>query len=128
MSDLKITDLPAPRLQLRWDKAEPNERGYSWACNYELVMPLGEHDIRREVYDESGEVTSEVDQFIVAMKEPTTRGSVATPTVCPDGTRFYDDPFRDGSHALWDAQKLGGLPIYVIGLDGMAFERPERQP
>lgn len=126
MSNLNISDLPAPRLQLRWAESEENKRGWRWACHYELVMPLGEHDIRREIYDDEGEIVEEVNQFIVAMKEPSIRGGAATPTVAQDGTRFYDDPFRDGSHAMWDAKLLGGLPVYVIGLDGMAFARPER--
>lgn len=119
--------LPAPRLQLRWAEAEPNELGRQWACHYELVLPLGKHDIRREVYNEDGEMTGKVSELVAPLKPPTLRGSSSTPCEAKDGTRYYDAPYRDGAHAQWDAKALGGLPIYVIGPDGKAFERPNKE-
>lgn len=116
--------LPAPRIQLRWAEAEQNNRGYEWACHYELVLPLSKYDIRREVYDEDGELTGEVSELVAALKPPTLRGSSSTPCQARDGTRYYDAPFRDGAHAGWDAKVLGGLPVYVIAPDGEAFEQP----
>lgn len=120
----RVGPLPAPRLQLRWAEAEPNERGFQWACHYELVLPLGEHDIRREVYDEYGEQTGEVSELVAALKPPTLRDGGGYPCEAQDGTRYFDPPFRDGAHAQWDAAVLGGLPIYVIAPDGEAFKRP----
>ena len=109
--------LPVPRLQLRWVPST-RKREYQWECHYELVMPLREHDIRRE--DEDGrDVRSE---FVVAMKEPQLRGSTGVPCQAPDGTRYCDTPFRDGAHAHWDAEVLGNLPVYVIAPDGKAFK------
>lgn len=46
---MTIEDLPAPRLQLRREKLPPNSE-YRHACYYELVIPLGEYDIRREAW------------------------------------------------------------------------------
>lgn len=121
---MKTNELPAPRLQLRWAASERDSR-YQWECHYELVLPLGEYDIRREQYDESGDPLPDISELVVAMKEPSLRGSIATPcTVLATGKRIYDDPYRDGSHALWDSKLLGNLPIFVIAPDGMAFARP----
>jgi len=115
--------LPAPRLQLRWTKAEPNDRRYEWACHYELVIPLGEYDIRRESYDDDGNCTKGPREAVIPMKPPSLRGSSQTPCQAQDGTRYYDPPFRDGAHAHWDAAVLGNPPIYVIAPDGTAFAR-----
>lgn len=124
--------LPAlliPRLQLRWAAECPDDLGYGgyrWACHYELVLPLREFDMRREVYDDEGNRTGTVTELVVALKPPTMRESDSTPTVARDGSRYFDAPYRDGAHAQWDAAALGGLPIYVIGIDGMAFQRKEK--
>lgn len=114
-----MTELPAPRLQLRWAEAEPSSR-YPWACHYELVLPLGEHDIRRESYDDDGKCTVGPCEAVIPMKPPTLRGGNA-PCENPDGTLYCDTPFRDGAHANWDAKVLGNPPIYVIAPDGTAF-------
>lgn len=37
---------------------------------------------------------------------------------------YYDEPYRDGAHAKWDAKALGGLPVWVIALDGTPLEKP----
>ena len=116
--------LHSPRLQLRWAPAAANTLGYPWECHYELVLPLGEHDIRREIYDDEGELTGKVCELSVALKPPTRRGGGGTPCSAQNGSRHYDEPYRDGAHALWDAKALGGLPIYVIASDGMAFKMP----
>lgn len=121
---LYMESLPAPRLQLRWAVAEQNAHRYQWACHYELVLPLGEYDIRREVYNEDGEITANVLELVVAMKPPTLRGSSGYPCEEKDGSRYFDPPFRDGAYAQWDAKVLGGLPIYVIAPDGEVFEQP----
>lgn len=115
--------LPAPRLQLRWALAEPNNRQYKWACHYELVIPLDEYDIRREEYDDEGNCTKGPRESVIAMKPPTLRGGGGTPCTAQDGTRYYDAPYRDGAHAQWDAKSIGDPPIYVIAPDGKAFLR-----
>lgn len=116
--------LPAPRLQLRWAESESNDRQYRWECHYELVLPLGTHDIRREVYNDDGVLVEEAAEFVVPMKPPTRRGSDVTPCQTQGGARYYDEPYRDGAHAQWDSAALGGLPIFVIAPDGEAFKRP----
>lgn len=111
--------LPAPRLQLRW---EPSDDGrYHWQCHYELVLPLREHDIRREVCDDEGVQTGEVSELVVAMKPPSYRTGGGEPCRAQDGSTYYDPPFRDGAHAGWDAAALGGLPVYVIDVQGTPY-------
>lgn len=91
-------------------------------CHYELVLPLGEHDIRREMYDKHGNLKKkERTELVAALKEPSLRNG-SSPCLAHDGTRYYDAPYRDGKHAQWDAKLLGDLPIYCIAPDGMAFE------
>lgn len=114
--------LPAPRLQLRWEPDNGQRRRFSdedWLCHYELVLPLGEYDIRREIYDDDGEQIGERSELILAVKPPTIRGGPGRPPCTnPDGSLYADEPFRDGVHAQWDARVLGGWPVYVIAPDG----------
>lgn len=117
-------DLPAPRLQLRWAPSVQRS-GYQWECHYELVLPLGEFDIRREQYGEDGEELPKISELIVPMNPPSLRGGELTPCTAGNGERYYDTPFRDGAHAQWDAKLIGNPPIFVIAPDGMAFARPD---
>lgn len=119
------TKLPAPRLQLRWAHSTLRA-GYNWECHYELVIPLGKYDIRAEQQGPRGGKKPSLKELVIPMKEPSIRGSEVTPcTAHPSGERYYDSPFRDGAHAIWDAKLLGNLPIFVIAPDGMAFARPQ---
>ncbi|MBJ9593193.1 hypothetical protein [Burkholderia seminalis] len=117
--------LPAPRLQLRWVPSDRKETGYNWACHYELVLPLGEFDIRAERYGDDDERLPNLTELVVPMKPPSLRGSSAIPCTAQDGSRYYDSPYRDGAHAWWDSKLLGNPPIFVIAPDGMAFARPD---
>lgn len=117
--------LPAPRLQLRWLKS--SNAKWDWECRYELVIPLGEHDIRREVRKNGRLLKRTISELVVQIKEPSFRGSTETPCCTRDGMRYCDTPYRDGAHALWDAEKLGKLPIFVIAPDGMEFEHKAKQ-
>lgn len=119
-------NLPAPRLQLRWVPSMRRHE-YNWECHYELVLPLGEFDIRRERYDANGEPLPSVNELVVPMKEPSLRSGSGTPCTTGTGERYYDDPYRDGAHAWWDSKLIGNLPIFVIAPDGMAFARPDRE-
>jgi hypothetical protein len=113
--------LPAPRLQLRWAEADDGDTHYQWHCHYELVLPLREPDIRREVYDDDGMQTGEVSELVVPLNPPTRRGGGGEPCRAQDGTSYCDAPYRDGAHAGWDAAALGGLPVYVIDVQGVPF-------
>jgi hypothetical protein len=113
--------LPMPRLQLRW-KASTINPEYKWECHYELVLPIGKYDIRRENYDDEGNVTKGPCEVVIPMKPPSLRDGNHVPcTSVSQGKRYCDTPSRDGAHASWDSETLGGLPIYVIAPDGMAF-------
>lgn len=115
--------LPVPRMQLRWTPSTI-KREYQWECHYELVILLNEHDIRRDAYDKNGNLKKRKlsRELVIAMKGPSLRGSSQIPCSGIDGSRYADDPFRDGAHARWDGAQLGGLPIFVIAPDGEAFK------
>ena len=104
---ISSSELPAPRLELRWTKT-----GDTWderKCAYNLVLPLREHDIRREREDGTTR-----DCLTVEMgRTKVTGGSryLFQPNERP-GYRI-DVPFRDGAHAQWDAEILD-LPVYAV--------------
>jgi len=99
-------DLPAPRLQLRW--AKDHRHNYEKTCYYELILPLREHDCRND--DKQGYGVIEL-----------SRTSVGCPDRWSGDDPWFNTPFRDGSHILWDCDAFGGsLPMYVICWDGTA--------
>ena len=122
-----LSMLPAPRLQLRWTKSDAKPE-YAWECHYELVLPLGAHDIRRELFADDGEVVGTTSEQVSPLKPPSLRGGTSVPCQAQDGSRYYDPPYRDGAHAKWDAAALGGLPILVIAPDGAVFKPPSDGP
>jgi len=99
--------MPCPRLEFRWLMA-----GDSWSereCVYSLVIPLREFDIRRE--NEDGE--SVFTEKFIEIGRTDVRGYRAGPPIHEDGT--IDTPFRDGAHARFDNEALGGhLPIVAV--------------
>lgn len=115
----KNKSLPTPRLQLRWEPSKFD--GYNWQCNYELVILLKEHDIRRDIYKNDRLLKKKAPrELAIQMKSPQLRLSEATPCAAPNGERYTDTPYRDGAHAKWDSEQLK-LPVYVIAPDGMTF-------
>lgn len=117
------TKLPVPRLQLRWEPSTHPE--WRWQCHYELVILLGQYDIRREAYKDGIQLKRKLPrELAIPMKPPSCRssGNKFPPCTSSDGKqRYADTPFRDGAHASWDALQLGNPPIFVIAPDGMAF-------
>ncbi|MCQ4630913.1 hypothetical protein GB927_012745 [Shinella sp. CPCC 100929] len=110
------------RLQLRWEATDKpaDEFGYrDWVCKYELSIALNEYDIRRE--DEN---YAKVRDSIVIEIGSTKRGSSQEPCIGPGGAHYFDPPYRDASHATWDAAKLGNLPIVCIAIDGTIIPKP----
>lgn len=123
---LRLADLPAPRLQLRWAPHEGRPRfgdtQSEWDCHYELVLPLGEFDCRRDIYDEDGNEVGQRTELVVPFKGCTIRGSEHEPCWDRHANLWYADaPFRDGAHADWDAAVLGAPPVFVISCGGLAF-------
>ena len=109
------------RLQFRWEPAEDAMNNFgsrNWVCRYELLITLDEHDIRRE--DENG---NKVHDFHVLEIGRTTRGSAFEPCRTESGDYVFDAPYRDGAHAVWDASKLGDLPIVSIAVDGTVIPK-----
>ena len=112
--------MPCPRLEFRWERiSEDGDFGrFNWKCVYSLVLPLGEHDIRstdvegnpREKALEIGVTRSNIGHGYSPVRE----GKVET-------------PFRDGTHAKWDCDALGGhLPI--VAVCGDVATLVEKQP
>ena len=118
--------LPAPRIQLRWEACTSDPR-WQWQCHYELVIPLTKYDIRAEQEGPRGGRRPPLRELVIPVKQPSVRNSTGVPCTAQDGSRYFDDPYRDGAHAQWDAQHLGNPPIYVIAPDGMAFSRAEHE-
>jgi hypothetical protein len=118
----------APRLQLRWIPYtdEPGPFQFNWQCIYELVLPLQEHDIRREVYEDGQEV-GERSEIALEIGRTNCDREDGGPCILPNGALYFDAPFRDGSRALWDSKALGGLPIYAVSADGRYIQSPTNQ-
>lgn len=106
-ADRRPEDLAAPRLQLRWSHDDSGRS--NWVCNYEMVLPLRQGDCRND----------EGANFAVIELGRTLVGGGGAP---PWERAIVEQsmPYRDGAHARWDAEALGGLPIYVLGPDGAA--------
>lgn len=107
-------------MQLRW---EPTQKPNIWICHYELVIMLSEYDIRRGVFD--GKKTKIMPrEMVIAMGTPTKRDTtkLEPPCTLAGGARFADVPFRDGAHAIRDADQLGGIPVFAVAPDGSVFD------
>lgn len=118
-----MTKTSEARLQLRWTGPEDrDEFGCAkWTCHYELYIPLQDGDIRRK--NEDGEDFFEGKTIEIGK---TARTSGRVPCRMDDGTEYFDVPFRDGAHALWDSKHLGSLPIVVIAPNGAIIARPDK--
>ncbi|RYF13342.1 MAG: hypothetical protein EOO77_15675 [Oxalobacteraceae bacterium] len=103
--------LPAPRLELRWRRPTPDEiatYASDWMCDYNLVLPLGELDVRSYTMGSPGELTVLIN---------------TTASQCADEPT--EPPFRDSSHAQWDAKHVGNPPVYIVWLDGSSTTMEE---
>lgn len=100
------SDLPAPRLQLRWDGTD--------ICHYEMVILLAEHDIRRE----RDEGTASRLMAVPLGCTRVTRGKTGDdPMRFNPATKDWEveTPYRDGAHIAWDAHQLGLRAFAVWG-------------
>lgn len=95
-------DLPAPRLELRWSSLDRSR-----TCDYNLVLPLREHDIRRE--DGDGEQV----RSVLTVRIGQTKVDGPSPLRTHQGETWIETPLRNGVHAQWDAEHLK-LPVYVV--------------
>lgn len=102
------SELPAARLELRWRRTDPDEDGYDLRCDYSIVIPLGEHDIRGETEDHQPRLTE--------LKRDL--GGTRTSGKYWEGDRSIRTPFRDHVHIRWDSMATG-LPAFVVA-DGWA--------
>ena len=92
----------------------------SWRVLYELVLPLRELDIRGTFGNaavDSPEDTPNGRTVYLAkdnsMRLPLGRTEVTAYPGYPMRGENISIPFRDGAHAQWDGQRLGGLAVYA---------------
>jgi hypothetical protein len=90
--------LPAPRLELLWNKQDGIR-----TCTYSLVIPLQKSDLRRE--NSKGKDVRNT--YKLKIGKTKVDGGVSV----QDG--IVATPYRDGCHALWDSHALK-LPIYAV--------------
>lgn len=95
--------MPAPRLQFTWI-AESEDWSHK-SCIYTLVLPLRKLDIRRE---------SENGQKVRREWHAELGTTMSTGGKRPVFDGRVDSPFRDGAHAQWDSEILGGLTVYAV--------------
>lgn len=121
---ISSSDLPTPRLQLRWEKMEEqDDRGYTWFCHYELVMLLGPYDVRHNECDEYSGRSAEV-----RIKMPGgTKTDIEDDQVLPKH-EYIRIPFRDGAHIKWDAYqfKMRAFVVYANYAQEIAAEPMNR--
>ena len=111
--------LPCPRFELRWKEVEPvkgDMGGRGWECEYALVIPLGQYDIRHT--DAEGNPTE-----LRAELGKTRRYGGGEPV--HDGV--VDVPYRDGAHARWDKAALG-TKAPIVAVYGEHFSIVDDEP
>ena len=101
--------LPYPRLELRWRKPTEDELAESdisanMACDYVLVLHK-KHNGDARCNTEKGAAKVDVEYVL----NTTMRGG-GFPLV---HNGVVDTPYRDGAHAMWDAEVLD-LPAFAI--------------
>ena len=106
---MDILQLPLPRLQFRWEK--DGDTWESRICHYELILPLREHDIRRErEYDDNGNLIKELPYLTIPISSTKVSGGIHKEHMT---INKHSTPFRDGAHAIWDNEVLK-MPIWIV--------------
>lgn len=102
-----VHKLPLPRLEFNWIPDGPE--GDKWGrriCEYVLVLPIDELDIRSNSADDYGVY----DEWRVFIGKSTITGGRGKPV--ENGK--VDTPFRDYTHMKRDSVSLGNLPRYSV--------------
>lgn len=100
VSTISESELPCPRLELRWNKGEYEKR-----CDYNFVLPITVGDIRK------GSAVQFGSELRFCMGWTTNSGGGDTHPLYPNG--IIDVPFRDGMHIAWDSYNTG-FPAFVV--------------
>lgn len=105
---INASDMPAPRLELRWSKGNDLDfmDGWTIKCDYNIVLPLQGYDIRRE--DKDGAQTRS--EWTIQVCQTRSTGTLT------DRMKygFIDTPYRDSAHVKWDRRHLGWPPVYAV--------------
>jgi hypothetical protein len=108
MTTIPESEMPLPRLELRWvDRVRDEDPKWTVFCEYSLVLRLNEYDIRAERGDDEPKVYEHR-----ASLGGTWGQRTAAERYRADADKV-DTPFRDHSHAVWDSHQLG-LPIFAV--------------
>jgi hypothetical protein len=103
------SDLPVPRLELRWGEWD----GRVSLCDYNLVFELGPYDCRHKRRDE---MTGGCAEKRVRLGRTKVESGQDPGRIYKDesGTEVaINTPFRDSSHIAWDGHQLG-LRAFVV--------------
>ncbi len=105
---INAASMPAPRLELRWHKSGKTWRSLQ-RCDYLLVIPLHDSDIRRDQNSHEGTPPEWRSTLVVPLGQ--TQAHAGT---CPMWEGSIRTPFRDSQHAIWDSAALKGMPVYAV--------------
>jgi len=97
---MKPVTLIKPCLEITWQKAEGEGE---WVANYELVLPVHAGDIR----------DGEHHKGYIRVPISKTKTHVTSKFFPVDQKGVIETPFRDFSHARWDARTLG-IEAWVV--------------
>lgn len=122
MSFIPESELPCPRLELRWVDQEADEGGYTVVCEYSYVFPIAHLDIRAEGEDANGEY-----RYGVRREHRALIGKTHSTRTAADRIRDgqIETPFRDGSHIHWDRPHFGNPPMFAVAC-GQAMQIESR--
>jgi hypothetical protein len=104
-STISESELPCPRLELRWRKL-----GADRVSDYNIVIPITSVDIRKDMPECFGS------ELRINICWTTNSGGDKEHPLRSNG--IIDTPYRDSAHAAWDSYRLG-LPAFVVW-DGRA--------
>lgn len=124
MKYAKVESIPTEQAWLQFTSRRTGTEEVQ--VDYELVLPLTQYDCRG-VFDDKGASQSPKSHRVVWLDKnnckrlPLGRTNVGTRNKKYPFSQYCDEidvPFRDGAHALWDSERLGGLKTYYVVGDG----------
>jgi hypothetical protein len=110
---IRASKIRGTRLELKW--RPPTDEDGDLVCEYNLVLALAKHDIRREAWKNGRLLAKRQTEKVIALGKTIQSGV---------NSAFYGDgsirePIRDSAHAVWDSKKLGGIPVFLV-FNGLA--------
>lgn len=123
---IREQELPETRLELRWRRLSESEQrdGYTYKCEYLLILGLDPLDIRAEEYsqDDRYDLLFRKRSMVLELGGTLSTGNRGFVNLDSQSIRT---PFRDGAHIRWDSKRLGNLPMFVV-CDGWAEQLQQK--